>query len=138
MALKTNLKKLHGTSSDLEENGAPLVLSGGITVFVRRMSSRASQNARKEAEKIYAQELRQKEVPAEVTEKVFLHQLAYGVISGWTGITNEDDTALVFSPADALALISDDELKDFRGEVISFSLEAANYRNKLDEEALGN
>lgn len=137
MALKTNLHKNYATSSDKEENGTWQEFEGGIRLKIRRLNSQASLDARKEAEKPYTSQLRQKNPPADILEKVLVAQLAFGVIADWEGIEG-DEGPIPYSGETAFELLSDESLKDFRGEVLSFSLNKDAFRAEDVKEALGN
>ncbi|MBB5277785.1 hypothetical protein HNR26_003874 [Rhizobium rosettiformans] len=137
MALKTNLHKNYATSSDKEENGTWQEFEGGIRLKIRRLNSQASLDARKEAEKPYTSQLRQKNPPTDILEKVLITQLAFGVIADWEGIEGEEGP-IPYSGETAFELLSDESLKDFRGEVLSFALNKDAFRAEDVKEALGN
>jgi len=137
MALKTNLHRNYATDSDKEENGSWKNFDGGIRLKIRRLNSQASLNARREAEKPYASQLREKNPPNDILEKVLIAQLAFGVIADWEGIEG-DEGPLPYSGETAFELLSDESLKDFRGEVLSVALNKDAFRLEEVEDAVGN
>ncbi|MDX0267609.1 hypothetical protein GOC13_07165 [Sinorhizobium meliloti] len=137
MVLKTNLHKNYATDSGKEENGTWQDFDGGIRLKIRRLSSQASMDARKEAEKPYTSQLRSKNPPSDILEKVLIAQLAFGVIADWEGIGGEDGP-IPYSGDVAFEILSDEELRDFRGEVLSFALNKDSFRKADVEAALGN
>lgn len=94
-------------------------------------------DARKEAEKPFASQLRSKNPPNDILEKVLITQLAFGVIADWEGIEGEDGP-IPYSGEVAFEILSDEELRDFRGEVLSFALNKDSFRKADVEAALGN
>ncbi|MEQ8308002.1 MAG: hypothetical protein RIA09_15705 [Hoeflea sp.] len=138
MALKTNLHRNYAVDSKKEEEGVWKEFDGGIKLKLRRLSSKASQDARREAEKPYTSQLRDKEPDPDILEKVFIQQLAHGVIVDWEGIEDDDGKPVEFTPALAVELLSDEALKDFRGEVIGFAISRDTFRAASNEDAVGN
>ena len=74
MAIKTNLQKHNAIDTSKEETGVWHDFAGDIKLRIRRLSSKISQNARKEAEKPYAAQLRLKEVPPEVYDSILVQR----------------------------------------------------------------
>lgn len=138
MAIKTNLQKHNSVDTSKEETGVWHSFDGDIEVRIRRLSSKISQNARKEAEKPYAAQLRLKETPQDVYDKILIQQIARGVISDWKGVEDEDGNAIPYSGDVAVEVISGDEMKDFRLEVLNLSMTKDAYRTEVVEEAVGN
>lgn len=138
MALKTNLHRNYATDSKKEEEGVWKEFDGGIKLKLRRLSSKASQDARKEAEKPYTSQLREKEPDTEILEKVFIQQLARGVIVDWEGVQDEDGKEIPFTPDLGVELLSDEALKDFRGEVIGFAISRDTFKAEANKDAVGN
>lgn len=138
MAIKTNLQKHNSVDTSKEELGVWHDFDGDIRIRVRRLSSKISQNARKEAEKPYAAQLRLKETPQDVYDKILIQQIARGVIADWEGVADEEGNAIPYSGDVAVEVISGDEMKDFRLEVLNLSMTKDAYRTEVEEAALGN
>lgn len=138
MALKTNLRKQFKTDKDKEENGIWVDFENGIRIRVRRLSSQASLNARKEAEKPYVVKVRSGKISDEIAEEIAIQQLARGVIADWEGITDENDEAVPYTPDAAYEILKDDDLKEFRAELIQISLDRDTFKADADKDALGN
>lgn len=137
MVLKTNLHKNYATDSGKEENGTWQEFEGGIRLKLRRLNSQTALDARKEAEKPYTSQLRQKNPPSDILEKVLIAQLAFGVIADWEGIEGEDGP-IPYSGEVAFELLSDESLKDFRGEILTISLNKDTFRAEDVQGAVGN
>ena len=138
MAIKTNLQKHNAIDTSKEESGVWHDFAGDVKLRIRRLSSKISQNARKDAEKPYAAQLRLKEVPAEVYDSILVQQLARGVIADWEGVTDEDGKDIPYSGDVAAEVIAGPEMKDFRLEVLNLSMTKEAYRADVVEAALGN
>lgn len=151
--LKTNLFNKYAVDSGKEENGVWHDFEGGIKIKVRRLSSNASQAARREAEKPYAPQLKEKVVAPEIYEAILLQQMAYGIIADWDGLEvekekdgkpvldkdgNPEFEALKYTPESALEIISDEAMKDFRGQILQLSVQIDHYKVAADTAALGN
>ena len=72
MAIKTSLQKHNAVDTSKEELGVWHPFDGDIEIRIRRLSSKISQNARKEAEKPHAAALRMKETPPEVYDQILI------------------------------------------------------------------
>ncbi len=133
--MKTNLHKQFQTDSSKEEQGVWVDFEDGVAVRVRRLSSKASQKAREKAEAPYKARLRSGKLDDDTAELIAIHQLARGVISDWKGLKDADGKDIPYNPDTAFEILSDDSLKDFRGEILQISLERDAYKADEDEEA---
>ncbi len=154
MGFKTNLHKQFQTDSSKEEQGIWVDFENGVSVRIRRLSSKASVRAREEAEKPYKTRLRSGSMDDDTAELLAMHQLARGVISDWKGITepvldkdgapildedgNPKNKDIPYSPDTAFEILSDDALKDFRTELIQISLDRDAFKNEEDADAVKN
>ena len=138
MAIKTSLQKYNAVDTSKEELGVWHSFDGDIEIRIRRLSSKISKNARKEAEKPRAAALRTKETPPEVYDQILIQQIARGVISDWKGVTDEEGNEIPYSGDIAVEIISGDEMKDFRLEVLNLSMTKEAYRAEVVEAAVGN
>lgn len=138
MAIKTSLQRHNAIDTSKEETGVWHEFAGDIKLRIRRLSSKISQNARKEAEKPYAAQLRLKETPQEVYDSILVQQIAHGVIADWTGVIDDEGKELPYSPQVAADVIAGDEMKDFRLEVLNLSMSKDEYRAEIIEQSVGN
>ena len=138
MAIKTSLQKHNAIDTSKEETGVWHEFAGDIKLRIRRITSKISQNARKEAEKPYAAQLRLKETPQEVYDSILIQQIAHGIIADWEGVTDEDDKEIPYTPQVAAEVISGEEMKDFRLEVLNLSMAKDEYRAEIIEQSVGN
>lgn len=142
MAIKTNLQKHNAIDTSKEEAGVWHDFDGDIKLRIRRLSSKISQNARKEAEKPYTTQLRQNGAKDEEKQKLYdlilIQQIAHGVIADWEGVTDEDGKDIPYSGDIAVEVISGPEMRDFRLEVLNLSMDKDAYRAEIVEASVGN
>lgn len=141
MAIKTSLQKFNAIDTGKEETGVWHDFNGDIKLRIRRLSSKISQNARKEAEKPYASQLRAKgtdEEKQKLYDAILVQQIARGVIADWEGVTDEEGKDIPYSGDVAVEVINGPEMKDFRLEVLNLSMDKDSYRAEVVEEAVGN
>lgn len=138
MAIKTNLQRNHATDPNKQEQGSWIDIDDEISIKVRRLNSDASRKARQEAEKPYTSQLREKNPPADILEKVFVEQLARGVIADWKGIQDEEGNEIPYSGDVAVELLSDEGLADFRSEILQAAMDKKTFKLEADKAALGN
>lgn len=141
MAIKTSLQKHNAIDISKEEAGVWHDFNGDIKLRIRRLSSKLSQDARREAEKPYAAQLRAKgtdEEKQKIYDAILAQQLARGVIADWEGVTDEDGKEIPYSGDIAADIISGPEMKDFRLEVLNLAMDKDSYRAEIIEGAVGN
>ena len=135
---KTNLHQQFQVDEKREEAGFWYDVTDTISIQIRRISSKASQDARKKAEEPYTVQLRAKKIPEEVLEDIAAKQLAFGVIANWKGITGEDGEEIPYSGENAYDFLSDPSMKEFAAEIFQQSLAKENFKAIADEDAVKN
>lgn len=137
---KTNLHANYQVDTDREENGFWYQATDTIRIKIRRISSKKSADARKEAEKPYTSQLRNNTtLPSAILEEIAAKQLAFGIIADWEGIIDtETSTAIPYSGETAFAIMSDPEMKDFAGEIFQQAMARDNFKRLENEEASKN
>jgi len=138
MGLKTNLLKQYKTDKDKTEQGVWVDFENGISIRIRRLSSQASINARREAEKTIVSSLRNGKLSDEQNEEIAVHQLARGVIADWKGVTGDDGTEIPYSGDAAYEILKDEDLAEFRVEILQISLNRDSFKADADKDGLGN
>lgn len=138
MKIKTNLHRQYQISADLEEQGFWYPATDEISIRIRRLSSKPSLDARKEAEKPYTSQLRANKAPEEVLEEIANKQLAYGVISDWKGVTDDEGNEVPYSGDTAYAILSDPEMKEFGADLFQQAFARDNFKAANNEEAVKN
>lgn len=124
-----------------EELGVWHDFNGDVKLRIRRLSSKISQNARKEAEKPFAAQLRAKGTEDEkqvLYDTILTQQIARGVISDWSGVTDEDGNEIPYSGDVAAEIIAGDDMKDFRLEVLNLAMDKDSYRVDIIKDSVGN
>jgi hypothetical protein len=124
------------TDQDKEESGVWVDFGEGIKVKVRRLKSRASQDARKELDKPFANEIRRGKLSTDVAEDLLIKQIAWGVIADWQGVDDENGTPLPYSREAAYQILK--KLPDFRDEVFAVSVDSEGFKAQDNADAVGN
>jgi hypothetical protein len=136
--IKSSLHKNYAIDLSKEESGVWQDFEGGISLCIRRLNSEASLKAREEAEKPHKLKARNGSLSDDVVEDIATRQLAFGVISDWKGITDENGDEIPYSGQTAYEFLSDPELKDFRIFVFQYATDRASYKKDLDEDSVKN
>lgn len=136
--IKTNLHRQYQISNELEEQGFWYDATDDIKIRIRRLNSKPSLDARKEAEKPYLNQLRAGKAPEEVLEEIANRQLAYGVIADWSGVKGDDDQEIPFDGDTAYAILSDPEMKEFAADLFQQSVARDNFKAANTEDAVKN
>jgi hypothetical protein len=123
------------TDTSLENDGVEVDFGDGVSVTVRRMNNKSAQELRRKLEKPYA---RMRETPDSVSENILNRVLAEAVVVGWKGVTDENGNELPFSPANAMKIFENPELRDFKEDIAMASMQRETFKAQADEEAEGN
>jgi hypothetical protein len=137
MAFKTNLSK-YAVDPHKEETGVWQEWDEEISFQIRRMNSDASQKAREEAEKPHKIKARNGTLSQDVLEDLAIHQIAYGLIADWKGITDDQGQEIPYSGEAAYEIFKDETLKDIRTFILQTALDRDLYKAEADKAALGN
>jgi hypothetical protein len=134
--MKSKLYARFQMDEDREEAGVWVDFGDGIRVKVRRLKSRASQDARKELDKPFTNEIRRGNLASEVAEDLLVKQIAKGVIADWSGVDDKDGKPLTYSPEAAYELLK--ALPEFRDEIFAISVDRDAFKAKDNADAVGN
>ena len=124
-----------------EELGVWHDFNGDVKLRIRRLSSKISQNTRKDAEKPFAAQLRAKGTEDEkqvLYDTILTQQIARGVIADWSGVTDDDGNEIPYSGDVAAEIIAGDDMKDFRLEVLNLAMDKDSYRVDIIKDSVGN
>lgn len=137
--MKSNsLKKVFATDKVKTDQGIWVDFDDGISIRIRRISSKPVQDKNEELNAPYSNNVRRGKLPDSVAEDNLIKLIAGGIISDWKGILDDKGKEIPYSPENAYEIIKDEDLADFRLEVLNISQDRALYKKKADEEALGN
>lgn len=108
--------------------------TSGIDVKLRRMTSKASMEARRRLDKQYRGKMNKKgEYDMDFGMKVLVEQMAEGVIVDWRGIYDRDGKEIKFSKEKAIELMT--KLPTFRDTILINAQELDNFRIEEREDA---
>jgi hypothetical protein len=136
--IKTNLHRQYQISNDLEEQGFWYEATSEIRIRIRRLNSKPSLDARKEAEKPYTSQIRAGKAPDDVLEEIANKQLSYGVIADWEGIVDEAGKEVPYTGETAYGILSDPEMREFAADLFQQSVSRDNFKAVNNEEAVKN
>lgn len=131
-----SLKAAFGTDKSKEEDGTWIDVTDTISLKLRRFRSRAAREAAKRFSKQYATAKKRgltDEQAAEMTTKV----MAEAIIVDWKGV-EDDNGPLACTFENKFAILSDEEMEDFREFVATNAHERDLFAHELDEDAEGN
>lgn len=139
MSFKKNLQKKYAVDLNLEEDGKWIKFDG-FELKIRRLNSKASDKARSEAVKPYQDNIQNNTLTDEAAEEILNKQICYGIIADWRGddIVDDDGKPVPFSGDAALEVFGSQEMKDLKSTILAYSNDAAIYRKKVEDEAVGN
>jgi hypothetical protein len=135
----TKIKNKYAVDLDLEENGKWREFDG-FDLKIRRITSKASQDANTEASKKYQKDIQDKTLSDEASEEILNYQICFGILADWRGpdLVDDEGNAIPFSGEKALELLAPEEMKELKGLILTDSINAATYKKVSDEEAVGN
>ncbi|GEM_PF-5197377 len=128
-----NLKKKFALNVDATVSGAKMDLGDGAYFLVARWGNKKHAALLEQLREPYRDKIELGvKLTDEESEGLMVKGIAGGVLVGWGGITGlvdpNDETEVAYSPALAEAMLLDKEFEDLRGRVVTFSMNAANYR----------
>lgn len=132
-----SLKKAFGTSKVREEEGTWVDVSDEIRVKLRRFNSRVSKDTMKEYEKGY-RAVGKKKLNPEQIEELVTKVIAKAIIADWEGVTDEDGKDIPCTFENKYAILSDEEMADFREFVANAANDRDVFAKELDADAEGN
>lgn len=110
--------------------------SGGISVKLRRLSSKKAMAVRQRLNRRYRSSAKNGVLPAEIQDKIILSTLAEGCFVDWKGIYARDGKPIEFSPEAAYELLS--KLPNFRNAVYTVCDQLDFWRTEEQTEVVGN
>lgn len=122
---------------NLAEQGTTVDIGDGATVTVARIGNKNYVNRLKELTKPYKRQIDQKTLHDDVWERLLMQAMADTILLGWTGMENDDGSEMVYSKAQALAVLMDPEYADFRALVTDLANELEVFRKQEVEETTG-
>lgn len=75
---------------------------------------------------------------ADRAEEQTMEAVAHTVLTGWEGVTDDDDNEIPYSPEKALEFFQSPALRDFYTDVIGFANNRNLYRERMRKETAGN
>lgn len=133
-----SLLKNFGVDLGAENDGVWRDLGEGISFKIRRLSSDASMEARKRAEKPYLAQIRLNKLTDDAAEDIAISQIANGVIADWKGVTDDNGEVIEPTSENKLKMMRDERLKDLRMTILQMATDADSFKMQLDEDAEGN
>jgi hypothetical protein len=121
------------TDENREEGGVWVDFGDDIRVKVRRFRSRKSIEVRKELDKPFADVVRRGTLPEGVAEDLLLKQMAKAIVADWEGVDLGDGEVVPCTEGNSLVALK--KFPEFREAILQVSIEADNYRAKVDEDA---
>jgi hypothetical protein len=117
------------TDSDAAENGKwfdnLFQPDSGVSVKLRRFSSKKSINYRSRLLQKYKRHLKNGEYPPEIEERMLIEQMVECIIVDWKGILDNDGKEIAYSKEKALLLC---KMLDFRAPLIQLAVDMDNFR----------
>lgn len=108
-----------------------------VSIKLRRMTSKASQKARRDVELKYAKYQDKKgQFPEDVSKRLLAEHLATGIIVDWKGVIDRDGKEIPFSPEAAFALAY--KLPDFMLPLVQKSAVLDSFQAEAKEIVEGN
>lgn len=127
----SNLAAIFAIDTGKAENGAWFDVTDEIKVKVRRYKSKASQDARTEFMKPYAQMARRgQELPEHIATEVLNNQIAKGVLVDWKGV-KAGDAEIPATFENKVAILA--SLPEFRDAVFAYSVEMDAFKPSVEE-----
>lgn len=135
--MSTSLYSMFAADNNASENGKWFDFGPDIQLKIRRFKSKKSRKTREELEAPYKRATKfGSTLPDSVVEDITNKHVAQGIVVDWKGVTDLEGTAVAFSPAAVLKLVTD--LPEFRDAIIEISLSLDSYREEIREDIAGN
>ncbi len=124
-------------NKDSEENGKWLDLGGGTSFKVRAFHAKAVTERRELENKPYLTLQRAGiEIPEDKQEEIGLAVLGGAIIADWKGVKNKAGQLVPYSEEEAVAILK--AIPKLGGVIMSFSLDAQQYKDEVVEEGAKN
>lgn len=135
MAL-SKLAKRFSTDENKEEGGVTVDFGDGVKITIRRVKSKKSMEVRKDLERPFVDQIRRGPLPDAVAEEMLVNQIARGIIADWEGVELEEGVPLPYTAKNAYDVLK--ALPELRDSILQISIDAENYRLKVEEAAVEN
>ena len=124
-------------NKESEENGKWLDLGSGTAFKVRAFHAKVVSERREELNKPYLTLQRAGiEIPDDKQEEIGLAVLGGAIIADWKGVKNAQGELVPYSEEEAIAILR--ALPKLGGIIMSFSLDAQQYKDEVVEEGAKN
>ena len=124
-------------NKESEENGKWLDLGSGTAFKVRAFHAKVVSERREELNKPYLTLQRAGiEIPDDKQEEIGLAVLGGAIIADWKGVKNAQGELVPYSEEEAIAILR--ALQKLGGIIMSFSLDAQQYKDEVVEEGAKN
>lgn len=134
-----NLYKEYESDENVEVDGAWIDLGDGAKVKVARWGNPNHEKVIERLRRPYRSMIRSgRDLPKQVSDRIATESLAEAILLGWEGLLDRKGKAIPYSKENALNLLSDPALKDFRETISSIALQAETFRKESLETAAGN
>lgn len=117
--LKTNL--------DLESEGVWVELGEGARIKVARMNNPRHSAALRRITKPYRRQIEAGTLNEDISYRLIGEALAEGILLDWEGLTDNGEE-IKYSPKTAKDLLTNPQLRDFRGQVEAAATDAEQFR----------
>ena len=122
------------TNVELSEEGVWCPVDAVTEIRVARYGNRKFQRLLQKLSAPYKVQMERQMMKDDVAEAVFIEALATAILVDWRGMT-ENGEPLPYSKENAIAVLSNPKLKDFRDLVVSLSQDAEMFRDEEVSEA---
>ena len=137
----TKIKKAYGTDLNKEVDGVWFKSSmiDGLELKIAKSGNPKYSKLARKLYKPYAKQLRKGlDLPESVTDEISVQLILDSLLLDWKGMPGEDGEEVAYSKAEAKALLDDQELKEFKAEILEFADDNARFQLEIDEEIEGN
>lgn len=122
------------TNVELSEEGVWCPVDAVTEIRVARYGNRKFQRLLQKLSAPYKVQMERQMMKDEVAESVFIEALATAILVDWRGMTQNGEP-LDYTVGNAIAVLSNPKLKDFRDLVVSLSQDAEMFRDEEVAEA---
>jgi len=126
------------TDDELENKGTWFTWELDVQLRIARAGNRAFDTMMQTLSKPHVKASRDGNLPDDVQEDILKQAIAKTILVGWKNIDNDDGTPMKWSAKASLNLLQDEGLRDLYKFVLIKSNDVANFRRKLDDDAVKN
>jgi len=136
----SSIKKAYGTdlSKELEGVFFKSSLIEGLEFKIAKSGNPAYEKMARKLYKPYTKQIRKgMDLPDSVTNEISTKLIVETLLLDWKGMPGQDGVDVVFSKAEASALMDDKELKELKQEIMEFADDNARFQIEFIEEIEG-